>query len=266
MGTLVQIDGAAASPAVLTHGLDGAIAAIRRVDALLSFHDPASELSRLNTCTGVATPVHPISYAALRRALRFAADSDGVFDPSVAPRLVTDGHLPRPSGPVPLGTWRDIELLPQRRVRFRRRVWIDLGGIAKGLAVDLAIHALRRAGCRSAIVNAGGDLRCFGPTPQLIHVRGEIGVTPLAWLRYGAVATSVPRPTRPTRSERMGYIVDSRRGTGGSVGSLFAGPVSVAAGSCVVADALTKVAALLGPSCREFLARYGAVGRWPGAA
>jgi len=41
-------------------------------------------------------------------------------------------------------------------------VHIDLGGIAKGYAVDRALMALRTAGCRGALVNAGGDLAVFG--------------------------------------------------------------------------------------------------------
>ena len=63
---------------------------------------------------------------------------------------------------------------------------LDLGGIAKGFAVDQAIHALRRGGCSEAIVNAGGDLRRFGRTPHPIYLRRGTGPVQVAVLRCGA--------------------------------------------------------------------------------
>ena len=47
-------------------------------------------------------------------------------------------------------------------MRYAKRLWLDLGGIAKGYAVDEAVRVLQRQGLRAGIVNAGGDLRCFG--------------------------------------------------------------------------------------------------------
>jgi thiamine biosynthesis lipoprotein len=136
---------------------------------------------------------------------------------------------------------------------------IDLGGIAKGFAVDQAIHALRRGGCTQATVNAGGDLRRFGPEPCLIHLRRRASLVPVAELRCGAVATSSPHGGRPGhRSQQIGCIIDPRRRRPWAGG----GSVMVAARSCVLADALTKLAALAGPACQPLLARFGAQARW----
>ena len=74
---------------------------------------------------------------------------------------------------------------------------LDLGGIAKGFAVDQAIHALRRGGCTEAIVNAGGDLRRFGRAPHPIYLRRSTGPVQVAELRCGAVATSRPYKSVP---------------------------------------------------------------------
>ena len=76
---------------------------------------------------------------------------------------------------------------------------LDLGGIAKGFAVDQAIHALRRGGCTEAIVNAGGDLRRFGREPHPIYLRRSTGPVQVAELRCGAVATSSPYKSVPDR-------------------------------------------------------------------
>ena len=55
-------------------------------------------------------------------------------------------------------TYLDLDLLPGNRARWRRKGWIDLGGIAKGYAIDCGVAALRAHGVATGIVNAGGDL------------------------------------------------------------------------------------------------------------
>jgi thiamine biosynthesis lipoprotein len=136
---------------------------------------------------------------------------------------------------------------------------IDLGGIAKGFAVDQAIYALRRGGCTEAVVNVGGDLRRFGPEPRVVHLRRRASVVPLAELRCGAVATSSPHAERPGHlAQPIGCIIDPRRRRPWD----GLGSVTVAARSCVLADALTKVAALAGPVCQPLLARFGAQAHW----
>jgi thiamine biosynthesis lipoprotein len=174
--------------------------------------------------------------------------------------LVQAGLLPGPASAAAAGaTWRDLVLLPDARVRRRRPMLIDLGGIAKGFAVDQAIHALRRGGCTQGLVNAGGDLRRFGAGFELVHVRGRAGPVPLAQLRCGALATSAGNDVSPERlAQPIGGIVDPR------TGRLWrgAGGVTVGARCCTLADALTKVAALAGPACRPLLARFGARALW----
>jgi thiamine biosynthesis lipoprotein len=146
-------------------------------------------------------------------------------------------------------------LMPGRRIAFARPLWMDLGGIAKGFAIDVAIQALRRAGCTEALVNAGGDLRAFGRTLHPIHLRRPEGLVPVAQLRCGAVATSSPHVAAPDRlAQPLGHIVDPRCDAEWVAG----GSVMVAAPTCTIADALTKVAALAGPQSAALLARFGA--------
>src|SRR5207237_9076434 len=89
--------------------------------------------------------------------------------------------------------WADGALLSRSRVRLARAVRFDLGGIAKGFAVDRAVQILRRARLAFGLVNAGGDLRAFGNRRWPVHVRcpdapGEL--LQLGSLSNGAVATS----------------------------------------------------------------------------
>src|SRR5689334_8034999 len=192
MGTLLQIVARGTDNLVLERAIEAELEAVARVDRLMSFNDPESELSRVNRSAAIApVQVHAWTYAVLTRAQRVAQASAGLFDITVAPALIAQGLLPDPHVGAPqAGSWRDVVLLAERRVSLRRRVMLDLGGIAKGFAVDCAMHALRALGCRDAIVNAGGDLRAFGEELRPIHLRRRAGVVQIAQLRVGAIATS----------------------------------------------------------------------------
>lgn len=258
MGTLVHV--AASGPAA-QQSIEAAFAAIELVDRLMSFHDPQSELSRLNReAAHQPQSVHPWTWAVLRRALVLFEASAGLFDITVAPLLVKQGLLPGVADTaLEYGGSRDIVLMPECKVFFERPLLIDLGGIAKGFAIDLAIHALRRGGCTEAAVNAGGDLRRFGPFARPVHLRRREGLMKVAELRCGAIATSAPHAVHPDRlAQPLGSIFDPHSRQAWNA----AGAVMVAAPSCVMADALTKVAALAGPSSAPLLARFGAKALW----
>ena len=261
MGTLVHASGSGPDATKVRQAVDAALATVERIERLMSFHDPESELSRLNR-EAWRTPqtVHPWTWAVLHRALRFAEASDGLFDITIAPLLVREGLLPGlADASLQCGNWRNIVLMPDCAVFLARPMLLDLGGIAKGYAVDRAIHELRRGGCAEGVVNAGGDLRRFGSIAQPIQLRRRDGLVRVAELRCGAIATSAPYAVHAERlAQPLGCIFDPRthRAWNGS------GAVMVAAPSCVISDALTKVAALAGPDCAPLLARFGARGFW----
>ncbi len=217
-----------------------AFGAIERVQAGLSFHDPGSELSRVNrSAASAAQALSPLFARVLRASLALARRSDGCFDPTIGVRLVRWGQLPAPdaSRPDEAADWRDVHLLDGHQLRFSRPLWLDFGGIAKGHAVDRAVAALKALGVRQGSVNAGGDLRVFGDQPQTIHVRhpgSPAQSIPLLQLTDGAVATSAGY-----FSARSGYtaLVDTHKtqpmGEGVSV--------TVVARRAIWADALTKI-------------------------
>jgi len=261
LGTLVHVSAVGPDSVAAREAVNAAFDTVARIEKLMSFHDAQSDVSRLNR-EGWRQPqkVHPWTWIVVRRSLRFARASDGLFDITVAPLLVREGLLPGSTTAAPdCGHWQHIRLLSDYRIALARPMLLDLGGIAKGFAVDQAIYQLRKRGCTEAIVNAGGDLRCYGSVPRRIQLRRRDALVTVAELRRGAVATSAPRTTHAERlAQPLGSIFNPNTRRAWDAG----GAVTVAASTCVVADALTKVAALAGPACAPLLARFGAQAQW----
>lgn len=259
LGTLVEISARGPNAAL---AVERAFATIDEVQRLMSYHDADSEVSRVNReAVRHAVTVSPHTYRVLQAACTFAQASDGLFDITVAPTLAALGFLPRyadfprASGQ---GDWRHVQLLPGGRVRLARRVCIDLGGIAKGYAVDRAIEALKTRGMRAARVNAGGDLRLFGAAPQAIHVRrpgAPTALLPLMEMREGAAATSADYfSARRVRGRWVSSLIHPRTRACCPRGR----SVTVLAPDCLSADALTKVVHADPERALAVLARFSA--------
>lgn len=248
LGTIVDIrvDGLRAPRAL--HAIEAAFAEVAMVHRLMSFHGDDSDLAHLRLApVGTAVRVNARTCEVLDWSLRIAQASDGAFDPTVAAAQVARGALPVPRSifvPDADASWHDIELLDGERVRLRRPLWIDLGGIAKGYAVDRTIEVLRAHGAVDACVNAGGDLRVAGALVERVHVRDACGgIAAVLELADGAVATSDGSNT-----------LHSAAGPGVQ-GGLTA---SVVASRCIVADALTKVVLACGDAAHTALGAFGA--------
>lgn len=254
----------AAADAACDAAFDAAFDAIALCEKLMNFHDHSSELSRINRAgPGAILEIHPWTAQVLLQAMTLFDLTEGVFDAGVAAQLVDWGMLPSPS-PVPAGRYAslaDIACLPGQ-VRILRRTCIDLGGIAKGFAVDRAADALRMHGVTNAIINAGGDLRVLGDEPHAIHVRDPRSPSMLVYLGEladGALATSSPYFSRQraalTQSE-VCALVDA----GSRQPLLEARSYTVIAPECWVADALTKVLAAGVPAGAACFSHYRAQG------
>lgn len=261
MGTAIKVElwaderreGEAACAAVIDE--------MHRIDRTMSPHKPTSELSRVNR-EAAARPV-PLSeemFGLLQAAQRFAAESDGAFDITYAAAgqlydyragvRPSDAALAKACAAV---GWRGLELDPARRsVRFARRgMRIDLGGFAKGHAVDNAVALLRRRGIRHAIVSAGGDSRVLGDRrgrPWMVAVRdprraGEaVAVLPL---EDTSISTSGDYERFFERDgERCHHIVDPA--TGRSPAAVRS--VTVLADDGLTSEALSKTVFVLGPA------------------
>jgi thiamine biosynthesis lipoprotein len=135
----------------------------------------------------------------------------------------------------PRATLHDIEILSDSVVKLAAPVQLDLGGIAKGYAVDQAVETLCRCGVGAGLVNAGGDLRGFGPHDWPVQVRSPLSrsrtvrLKGMRSLTGGALASSEAAPSSAE------FVWTLRR-----AGCKPWKSCTVFAPECVTADALTK--------------------------
>jgi len=173
MGTVVEIilmggDEEASKKAALQAFME-----IKRIEQLMSPWIESSDISRINRSAGKEwVKVFPETFDVIKKAKEISELSKGVFDISIGPltqlwRKAREKKLP-PSieearGRLDLVNFKNIGIDPEGKVLLKKKgMEIDLGGIAKGYAVDKAFELLRSLGYKNLIVNAGGDLRVGG--------------------------------------------------------------------------------------------------------
>jgi thiamine biosynthesis lipoprotein len=276
MGTIVTIQivrderGAAAA-------IDRAFGWFRDIEARCTKFREDSELRRLCARVGVATPASPVVFEAVRFALAVAEDSGGAFDPTtVGLPATTEGRVSDEGRGVsePPG-YRDVEIDPDARtIMLRRPLTIDLGAVAKGLAVDAAARELQPFG--DFAIDAGGDLYLGGHNPDggrwtigIRHPREDGAILDRLRVSDAAVCTSGDY-------ERPGHIIDPRPRpqphgptTDGPAIAATDRPwttdrpisVTVVAPGAMLADALGTAAFVLGPAeGLRLFARHGVEG------
>ncbi len=220
---------------------------------------PESELSQLNRQAGIPLDVSPLLFRVLYAAYRAAQETEGLFDPTLLTQLVEIGYdrsfdeLPaiipaREQSPRSGGGWREIRLdHRRRRVTLPAGIGVEVGGIAKGMAVDAALAQLRLLGVQVALVNAGGDLAVMGMPAEQEHWPLSVAGKNTSWtipFQYGALATSgVDRRHWQQGTQIRHHIIDPRSGESAQSG-LWS--VTVAAENCQRAEVAAKTAFLLG--------------------
>ena len=252
LGTLVEI--ALPERDATETRFAAAFAAIAHVHRKMSAHDEASDLARIAREAHERTiVVDAQTYAVVELAVALARDTNGAFDPTVARATATAGSAqPVAAGSATRAFASCVILGDGNRIRTTAPIVLDLGGIAKGYAVDRAIAALIESGARGGVVNAGGDLRSFGSAGWVpVRVRHPVNPALAAHLfdvRDVAVATSADY----FRTDDALFDPRTRRLRP------FEASVTVVAPSCALADALTKVVATDSARAAKTLARYGA--------
>jgi thiamine biosynthesis lipoprotein len=257
LGTFVEITAQGTEEARLHAAIDKAFAAVCAVHRLMNFHDPGSDVSRLNS--GAARKplrVNPWTRRVLLAARNFSRETGGAFDITAGASGSDTGFLSESSAGRFRGNWRDIIFGPEDRVHFRRPLLIDLGGIAKGFAVDRATEALIGAGATGGVVNAGGDLRAFGPKAHIVNIRHPLDPGLRARtisVRDGSIATSIARNSRPDFANQQPCF-DGRTRTPllHNIGATVCAP------DCMTADALTKIALTMRHEARPILRKHQA--------
>ncbi len=172
MGTVVDMTWVGTSDS--ESAIKEAFKAMKSIDNLMNPDAQGSELARLNTCAGKGFfPVSPLTCKVIHEGLLIWKETDGAFDISLYPLIHLWGFDTKsPTLPSPASIQNALKVTgsagvvcdPDRhRVMLKKPgMGLDLGGIAKGFAVDRAVALLRSRGIKNFIVNAGGDLYCAG--------------------------------------------------------------------------------------------------------
>ncbi len=178
MGTFARVVVVAADRNTANKCINDAFTEIQKVNELMSSYKSDSQISLVNR-NGFkrAVEVSDSVYEVLQRSIEFSKLTDGAFDITVGPLVdlfrkaekieIAPSEEEITQAKAKVG-FEKLELNDQNKtVRFTiEGMRLDLGGIAKGYAVDKAIEAAKKAGAVGAMVDIGGDIRCFGTAPH----------------------------------------------------------------------------------------------------
>ena len=178
MGTFAHVVAVAEDSGTAKKCVQAALEEIRKVDDLMSDYKSDSEISQVNRGAGEkAVKVSKSTYEVLQRSIEFSKMTDGAFDITIGPLIA----LFREAKESKVAPNEEQIALAKSKVDFEKLkldsenmtvqftdvgMLLDLGGIAKGYAIDKAIEAAHRCGAIGAMVDIGGDVRCFGLPPE----------------------------------------------------------------------------------------------------
>jgi thiamine biosynthesis lipoprotein len=236
------------------------------IDVACSRFRPDSEISEVHRQAGTTVEVSPLLADAIDTALRVADDTGGTVDPTVGAAVMALGYdrdfAELATGPAtapgrtrPAPGWGCIDFDPgRRRVRVPAGVVLDLGATAKALAADRAAARIAAHTGSGVLVNLGGDVALAGAPPEggwAVGIALACTTAPedshvVVAIRQGGLASSgTAVRTWISGDRRVHHIVDPR--TGDNADSPWA-LVSVAAPTCVEANAASTAAIVWGPS------------------
>jgi thiamine biosynthesis lipoprotein len=238
---------------------------IKELNAIMSDYETDSELSRLSRTSGqgIEVALSPDLFAILERSQALAQRSGGAFDVTVGPcvnlwrrarRVRQSPDATRLAEARKAVGYRNLQLSPKTRTArlLVPGMRLDLGGIAKGYAVDEALKVLRVQGVERALVGGDGDIAVSEPPPGKTGWR--IGIATLdvpnaptnryVLLQHAAISTSGDLSQRlEIGGVRYSHIVDPHTGIGMTDHSL----VTVIARDSTTADSLATAVSVLGP-------------------
>jgi FAD:protein FMN transferase len=245
-----------------SQAINEAFSAVKQVQDLMSFHDPSSELNVINQTVHLEpVAIHSWTAEVLKIAQEIYEQSNGLFNCGIGHRLVAAGSLPchMDLSIYQMSGIEDIRFIDPQIIISSKPLCLDLGGIAKGFAVDKAVEILQSNGVKSGCVNAGGDLRVFGSIPRSVHIRNPsqpVELINIGSLLNGAIATSSLYFSK--RDQLQSHIINPLAHDASEVHLHFSDSYSILAKECVYADALTKVFALSGEMNHLCLKHFGA--------
>jgi thiamine biosynthesis lipoprotein ApbE len=273
MGTLFEISAYVANKYKAEKAFNDVFKEINRLDYLMSNYKEESELSEINknAASGPTTCDNELAYV-IEQSLQYSDITDGAFDITIGPLMKKWGFFKEQGRilgkeelksvlesvsykniiigeTVKKSLFRDPSVV--KTISFKHSgTQIDLGGIGKGYAVDMAARVLKGNGINSALMNFAGNIYAYGTPPGkdswvigLQHPRKSEGLLGSFEIRDKAVSTSGDYEKFFTiDGERYSHIIDPR--TGNPVKDIVS--VTIVADNATRADALSTGVFVLG--------------------
>jgi thiamine biosynthesis lipoprotein len=262
MGTHVTITVVARSEAEGSAAIDAAMAELRRLDAMMSLYNNASEITRVNLGAGkrpVKVSLEMIEV--VEAAARISDLTGGAFDVTIGPLVVLwQMRLKEKRTPVDAEIaavsqrvgYKNIVIDKKESTLFLRNpgMIMDFGGVAKGYAADKAADVLGKRGIENGIVALAGDIRVLGRRPDnslwrigVQHPRERDKILTVLGLSNKFVSTSGDYERfQIIHKKRYHHIIDPRTGRP-SEGMIF---VTVVGDNGAIVDSLTTALFVIG--------------------
>lgn len=231
MDTFVEISYYTSDAGEMSNAIEEAFIEIERVEGIFSKFNNESEISKINRLAGTeGINISPEVFGLIERAINYSRLTNGSFDITVEP--------------LKKGRYEKIFLDKNRSsIHFLEGdIKIDLGGIAKGYAVDKAKEILSSRGVSNALINIGGNIYALGNSPRkeswkigIQNPGNKKGITYKLDLKDRAIATS-------GSYERGSHIIDPASGKA----TEGVASVTVIARSAEEADALSTAVFVMG--------------------
>ncbi len=276
MGTFAHIIAVAPNSHTANKSIQASLQQLRNIEALMSYHRDDSELAGVNrNAYREPVKVSKETFEVIQKAIEFSKLSSGAFDITVGP-LMDLWHRAGEANTIPsddklaearskVGYEKVILDVNETTVRFTvEGMKLDLGGIAKGYAIDKAVEAMANSGAVGGLIDVGGNIRCFGKPKDKPYWRIGLQDTnenlgtqisdfgfpaeagkPLLILKFNdaAVATSGHyRRFAQIQGKKYSHIIDTK--TGSSSDKLAS--VTIIAKDATTADALSTAVIVLG--------------------
>ena len=232
MGALLQVTIFASDSVVARAALDAAFAEVDRLDSLLTDWRPTGDVAQINrVADSTWVNIAPDTRDVLDAALRWSRLSGGAFEPTIRPLVVAWGFRGGVSSRAPSAAelraararvgaqW--VQRNANGAVHFARRgMQLDLGGIAKGFALDRAAAVLEAHGMHRALLDFAGQVLALDAPPGargwpvlVADPRAADRVLATLCVTRASVATSSQAERSVRRGgRRIGHILDPRSG------------------------------------------------------
>ncbi len=180
MDTITTITVVSPSEEEALRAIDAGFNEIERLEHLLNYFSPESEISRINRSSGIRpVKVSRETIEIIKKAIEISEATGGAFNPAIGPVIRLWGFSRQDRAetiPSEEAIREALRLIDYRKIRINeedsevylevRGMELDLGGIAKGYAADRAIEVIKGMGIKAALVAVAGDIRGFGLRPN----------------------------------------------------------------------------------------------------